>query len=1535
MPHRFYYLRGAFGEAGLLDTHRDAIEQVLLHGYTSKNIEKLQGYDVYSIRLGDAARLLFTTISYGEEDYLLALDYLPNHEYEKSKFLKYRVLERYREQATQVLATRAWDDRTCQERFKKIRPDISAPKHVVLDYYQGEYLNLNASQEEVLRLRLPAIVSGAAGSGKSCVALSLLREYQIKYPDVPLLYVATSKALVNERCKDWLQLPNSHTFKTEFKDFDALVQESSQDISRIVGKEDFLSWYLTYLKVQKVKDKQYMPLDGDLVYEEFRICSGYELSAYLTLGISQCLVDTPRRDEIYQAFIQYKSFLEKHNLVDSAFYRFPLDFRRYGVVVVDEAQDMSYGQVEQLYTMADRAQIVFCLDGHQRLYDRRSILPYLRSRFRIDEDSRCVGLPQTYRCAPEIAHVANQILSIKHAVLGGKIDKRDFSHLESRVAEMKYTGFVHVVHPRALLEMGWSRELGGSTQCVAVTRPEYKAEVKKLLGLSDEMIYTPSEIKGLESEVVIAWKLLDSNILKAVRPFLTEMGCQEGELHRAKKTSEHEDLVQYFNALYTTYTRAKTRLLICEEHERHTELVFLRLQMHAQQLPLTLHLEASSSEEWLGYVKKLWQQQLTERAHGIYLQKVGGESAYLRQLAIWASVVEKTLELPRLPERTPDTKVFIAPPTMDAPIEKRHAQLLYENFSIETLDEALEVCNIEKLLRGLYLENKGQYFSLLNFIQKDIKRTDAFFSWIANDVKRLQQINLFRALRSDGLDFKFRDGFNRKIILYKKLQKKFSDLNAMQLGAGMTPVHITVQYNWLNELDDLHRLGANLNALDFQGGSPVYVAAFYGREDMLLKLYHLKADLNIPNRNGTSPIQAAIQKRKLGILVHLKNMKVDIHQSTKGVDLAHIACVKGYLEIIDILFKWGVDFNKPNLDGVTPVGFAALNGDMNTLAKLRDYKIDLNHADHFGDTPVFYATLKGHVNVVIQLSQWGANMTHSTKIGCNLFHYAAQNNILSVMDLFCQLGVNINQENDYGITPILKATQKGHVKSVLRLYELGANLNCLLLPDGWGLMHIAAENGDIAMLSQLHALGMDLNLQSSQGIMPIHQALQFGKINAIIHLKELGVNPKVKITFGMTLVHLAALFGQTEILPVFLEWGLDLNQENLAGETPIFYAAQAGHVDVLLKLQALGLNIYQTLKHGSDIFHVAAFYGKDNIIEALFKEGMNINAVNHKGETYLFKAIQNGNIHVLEKLKSLGASINLTRCDGSSLLHSAAYYGKTSIVKRLFEWGLDKEIFNLMGETAIYMAVQCGHLETLTMMYEMGCSLHHIRKDGTNLLHIAAYCGHLEILEVLLKWGMDINQANIHNHETIMMYAVNSGQMHIFLKLLELDLNPEQTSKLGNNVAHIAAKLGHLNLLMKFAELKINLDLINHNGVNPLFMAAQNGYFDVVKFLFPFSAYDAFIVLTSHGFIDYFPKEPKLLERVDAWLHQYRSAYGESCEQIIIYPHDIAEMMGHTDVVAYLKKNVAQEKIMSPGSFRFFSSIPEHKAFKETKAFTP
>ena len=105
MPHRFYYLRGAFGEAGLLDTHQEAIERVLYQGYTSKNIEKLQGYDVYSIRLGDVARLLFTTISYGEEDYLLALDYLPNHEYEKSKFLKYRVLERYREQATQFFAS--------------------------------------------------------------------------------------------------------------------------------------------------------------------------------------------------------------------------------------------------------------------------------------------------------------------------------------------------------------------------------------------------------------------------------------------------------------------------------------------------------------------------------------------------------------------------------------------------------------------------------------------------------------------------------------------------------------------------------------------------------------------------------------------------------------------------------------------------------------------------------------------------------------------------------------------------------------------------------------------------------------------------------------------------------------------------------------------------------------------------------------------------------------------------------------------------------------------------------------------------------------------------------------------------------------------------------------------------------------------------------------------------------------------------------------------------------------------------------------
>ena len=60
------------------------------------------------------------------------------------------------------------------ELLSKEEDDNRNSKPVELAFYNQRFIEFNDSQQHVFRSTLPLLVSGAAGSGKSCVALSLL-----------------------------------------------------------------------------------------------------------------------------------------------------------------------------------------------------------------------------------------------------------------------------------------------------------------------------------------------------------------------------------------------------------------------------------------------------------------------------------------------------------------------------------------------------------------------------------------------------------------------------------------------------------------------------------------------------------------------------------------------------------------------------------------------------------------------------------------------------------------------------------------------------------------------------------------------------------------------------------------------------------------------------------------------------------------------------------------------------------------------------------------------------------------------------------------------------------------------------------------------------------------------------------------------------------------------------------------------------------------------------------------------------------------
>ena len=65
-------------------------------------------------------------------------------------------------------------------------------------------------------------------------------------------------------------------------------------------------------------------------------------------------------------------------------------------------------------------------------------------------------------------------------------------------------------------------------------------------------------------------------------------------------------------------------------------------------------------------------------------------------------------------------------------------------------------------------------------------------------------------------------------------------------------------------------------------------------------------------------------------------------------------------------------------------------------------------------------------------------------------------------------------------------------------------------------IHIAAGNGDIAMIDHLKQLGQDIGVKNNDGATPMHYAARNGQIAMVDHLKQLGQDIGVKNKNGST-----------------------------------------------------------------------------------------------------------------------------------------------------------------------------------------------------------------------------------------------------------------------------------------------------------------------------------------------------------------------------------------------------------------------------------
>ncbi len=586
------------------------LEELASGNFTAAEVKKMPGKGFYRARLDDANRLLFRFGRFHDQTYLLILEFILNHDYAGSRFLRGVPLD---ESALSPLKTAT--SPPVEDLIALPYVNQRYPKFHLLD----KILSFDDNQEEILHFPLPQIIIGSAGSGKTALTLE-----KVKTLTGRVLYVTLSPYLA-ENASHWYY---ANHYENEDQETDFLSYREFIETIRIPeGKEMdfriFARWFSGFRQSTGLKD-------AHKVYEEFRgVITGMDISKkhltandYLSLGVKQSIFLSTERETVYSLFEKYLTFLREEGFYDINIYSHNLlafCSPVYDYIVVDEVQDFTNIQLFLiLKSLIKPVNFILCGDANQVVHPNFFSWSHLKSMFYKHDlrgdDIRL--LHANYRNTPVIADLANRLLKIKIARFGS-IDKES-NYLVTTVSQV--AGEMVFLEEKNKIVAELARKTGKSVNyAVLVLRNEDKPKAAGLF--PSPLLFSVQESKGLEYENIILYNFISENatefnsICDGVN--VDDMhGSEPAYIRSRDKTDKSHDAYKfYINSLYVAVTRAVKNVYIIEKNRGHRLMSLLGIS--EEDRLRVIREEVSSADEWKREARRLEQMGKAEQAEAI------------------------------------------------------------------------------------------------------------------------------------------------------------------------------------------------------------------------------------------------------------------------------------------------------------------------------------------------------------------------------------------------------------------------------------------------------------------------------------------------------------------------------------------------------------------------------------------------------------------------------------------------------------------------------------------------------------------------------------------------------------------------------------------------------------------------------------------------------------------------------------------------------------------------------------------------------